>query len=197
MITKQCALALARSQRCSSVNTVVPAIDDGLPALPGARAGRFGSRADALRGVGSSLSGPLPRGEWRARRVVRIVEASLHRPPRPTRPIAWRTNSYKALARRPSDNLPRPRSRQRVLRLQIRGQQEKTARQGRAQLICQAPARERVRSSRRYVARAGRFFCSARRWMPRAGPLGGRNVCGARDTRKIIAARRSLILPQA
>ena len=113
------------------------------------------------------------------------------------RPIAWPHQLLKPIARRPKRQLaqaPLPPAR---APLTNSCGQQKNREDGRALLIYPAPARERVRSSRRYLARAGRFFCSARRWMPRAGPLGGRNVCGARATRKIIAARRSLILPQA
>ena len=179
------------------MNTVEPAIDEWAASLSGARAGRLA--VEPMRCAGWALASVTPaagrvEGEtW----GMDCFDSSLRGWPckcRVGRPLVLAKHGRKR-------QIGRAPLRQRVLLfadLQIpRGQHEKTAEQGRAQLICQAPARERVRSSRRYVARAGRFFCSARRWMPRAGPLGGRNVCGARATRKIIAAHRSLILPQA
>ena len=98
------AQALARSQRCSSVNTVVPAIDDGLPALPGARAGRFGSRADALRGVGSSLGDPC-RGANGGRDVGHGSLSLLFTGHPGPWPIAW---PHQLLLRPKSQAVPGP-----------------------------------------------------------------------------------------
>ena len=177
------------------MNNVVPGIDEWAAASACTEPGRLAgvepgaaalASADPCRGLNGgrdvghgSLSllftghpGPWPIA-WPHQL---LLTAQKRKPPRPHLPaLCSSLPIYKFLAA----STKKPRAR------------------GRAQLIYPAPARERVRSSRRYVARAGRFFCSARRWMPRAGPLGGRNVCGARATRKIIAARRSLIRPQA
>ena len=139
--------------------------------------------ADALRGAGSSLGDPCHgamEGETWSTDRWRLLFTGHPGP----RPIAWPHQLLKPIARRPKRQLaqaPLPPAR---APLTNSCGQQKNREDGRALLIYPAPARERVRSSRRYLARAGRFFCSARRWMPRAGPLGGRNVCGARDTRK-------------
>ena len=159
------AVALARSQRCCSVNNMVRAVDDGQPALPDARAGRFGSRADALRGVGSSLSDPC-RGANGGRDVG---HGSLALPPQLSggRGAGRLPPLVLASTRREKANSAGPRSCQRVLLSadpKKAASKKKPRRKGRAHCYFAIPAENEFASPRAGTRPASVIFCS-----PRAG----------------------------
>jgi len=150
---------------------------------------------------GTSLSGPLPRVEWRARRGARTVDLCLHEvrgqgrgcwPPHRLlacpKPGRHKTNSQGPAPASACSSLGRPK---------FLPRKKKNREDGRAQAVYPVLRHRTSSLLHRSAARAGRIFalraagCRARAlW---AGPTDA----GAQRREKIIAARRSSAPTQA